>query len=980
MFVNLFTKSYYSISNSAISIDEIIDFAIKNKQQYVSLVDRNVMYGAIEFYIKAKKNNLKPIIGLNLTLNGNEIYLIALNNTGYLKLCKISSTINCFPSQDWIQHISDDLIVISNQEGLKKINTKNKYLFCDLALHEALFVDKQDYEKYKAIIAIKNNQFYFDVNDDNDLMNKYLWTEQQAQQIFTKSQLDNLTNLLQKINLMIPLNQNNYFIKFDPIRDSHELLKARCKQGLIHRIGDMVSQKYIDRIKYELDVIHQLNFDDYFLVVQDYIAYAKQNNIMVGPGRGSVAGSLVSYVLGITNIDPLKYDLIFERFLNKARKSMPDIDVDFMDSRRNEIVDYLQAKYGQQHVAHVITFQKIKLKTGIRDVGRILNIDLKIINLICKKITSDLEKNIDQEKKTNKNLLTLIDKYPQLFKLAFYLVGLPRQIGLHAAGIVLSQQKLIDIAPLCLSNDNIKAIQYSKEFLESIGLIKLDILGLSNLSIISDCSEKIKQHRNVNFDLNKINFNDPKVYETLYRGETVGIFQLESAGMTNIIRKINPKSIMDICDTLALFRPGPRDNVSLYLDNKNKGKNMIFINEKIKDILAPTYGIILYQEQVIQIVQKVAKYSLSEADLFRKAISKKEYDVLKQLKQDFITKAVKNNYSLEEANKIFEYILKFGLYGFNKSHSISYAIISYQMAYLKTYYPLEFFVCLLTYNNNATDKIITYLIEAKKNKIAILPPSLNYSQENFAIYQSKILFGFNAIKGIGYETIKKIITIRNNCLEKKFTNLFDALTKLINYDIGLSVLQILINAGCFDEFFNSDIPNRTSLLVNLENIFKSIKLFPTNYNMLVDLKLDKFDHLTKQQINQEVITQTNLLGIDFSVNPITIIKKNNSFSNLYSLNEVQTFAPSQTANYLVIVKVIKIKRMKTKKNVNIAWVTLEDETSIVNNVIVFNNILANNEENALLEANNFLLVELTNRSTSQRKMLSIKHIKKKFTI
>ncbi len=980
MFVNLITKSYYSISNSAISIDEIINFAIKNKQQYVSLIDKNVMYGAIEFYTKAKKNNLKPIIGLNLTLNGNEIYLVALNNNGYLKLCKISSIINCFPSQDWTQHINDDLIVISNQEGLEKINAKNKYLFCDLALHEALFVEENDYEKYKAIIAIKNNQLYFDVNDNNDLMDKYLWTEQKAQQIFTKTQLDNLTNLLQKINLIIPLNQSNYFIKFDPSRDSHELLKARCKQGLIHRIGDMVSQKYIDRIKYELDVIHQLNFDDYFLVVQDYVAYAKQNNIMVGPGRGSVAGSLVSYVLGITNIDPLKYDLIFERFLNKARRSMPDIDVDFMDSRRNEIVDYLQAKYGQQHIAHVITFQKIKLKTGIRDVGRILNIDLKIINLICKKITSDLEKNINQEIKTNKNLIALIDKYPQLFKLAFYLVGLPRQIGLHAAGIVLAQQNLVDIAPLCLSNDNVKTIQYSKEFLESIGLIKLDILGLSNLSIISDCSEKIRQHHNVNFDLNKINFDDTKVYDTLYRGETVGIFQLESAGMTNIIRKINPKSIMDICDTLALFRPGPRDNVSLYLDNKNKGKNMIFINEKIKDILSPTYGIILYQEQVIQIVQKVAKYSLSEADLFRKAISKKEYEVLKQLKYDFITKAVKNNYSQEEANKIFEYILKFGLYGFNKSHSISYAIISYQMAYLKTYYPLEFFVCLLTYNNNATDKIITYLIEAKKNKIAILPPSLNYSQENFTIHQGKILFGFNAIKGIGYETIKKIITIRYSCLEKKFTNLFDALTKLINYDIGLSVLQILINAGCFDEFFNNDIPNRTSLLVNLENIFKSIKLFPTNYNMLADLKLDKFDHLTKQQINQEVIAQTNLLGIDFSINPITIIKKNNSFPQIYSLSEIQSFSPSRITNYLAIVKVIKIKRMKTKKNVNIAWVALEDETTIVNNIIVFNNILANNEENALLEANNFLLVELANISTPQRKMLSIKHIKKKFII
>ena len=980
MFVNLITKSYYSISISAISIDEIIDFAIKNKQQYVSLIDRNVMYGAIEFYTKAKKNNLKPIIGLNLTLNNNEIYLIALNDNGYLKLCKISSIINCFPSQDWMQYVTDDLIIISNQEGLKKFDVKNKYLDCDLALHEALFVDKNDYEKYKAIIAIKNNQLYFDVNDSNDLMNKYLWTQQQAQQIFTKLQLDNLANLLQKINLTIPLNQNNYFIKFDPKKDSHELLKARCKQGLIYRIGEKVPQKYIDRIKYELDVIHQLNFDDYFLVVQDYVVYAKQNNIMVGPGRGSVAGSLVSYVLGITNIDPLKYDLIFERFLNKARKSMPDIDVDFMDSRRNEIIDYLQAKYGQQHVAHVITFQKIKLKTGIRDVGRILNIDLKIINLICKKITFDLEKNIDYEIKSNKNLMASINEYPQLFKLAFYLVGLPRQIGLHPAGVVLAQQSLTDLVPLCLSNDNIKIVQYSKEYLEGIGLIKLDILGLSNLSIISDCSEKIRQNGNPNFNLSKINFNDQKVYAMLHRGETVGIFQLEGVGMTNIIRKINPKSITDICDTLALFRPGPRNNISLYLENKNKKENMTFINGKLKDILLPTYGIILYQEQVIQIVQKVANYSLSEADLFRQAISKKKYDDLKQLKSDFIVRAVKNNYQQDEANKIFEYVLKFGLYGFNKSHSISYAIISYQMAYLKTYYPLEFFVCLLTYNNNATDKIITYLVEAKKNKILILPPSLNYSQNDFTIYQNKILFGFNAIKGIGYETIKKIITIRNSCFEKKFTNLFDALTKLVNHEIGLSILQILINGGCFDEFFNNDVPNRTSLLMNLENIFKAIKLSSPNYNMLLDLKLDKFDHLTKQQITQETITQTNLLGIDFSINPIAIIKKNNSFYHLHSLSEIQSFPSDRKANYLAIVKIIKIKRMKTKKNVNIAWLTLEDETTVTTNVIVFNNILANNDENTLLEVNNFLLVELANISTPQRKMLSVKHIKKKFTI
>lgn len=754
---------------------------------------------------------------------------------------------------------------------------------------------------------------FHEVDDNKEIMTKYLLSEEEANQLFTKQQLSNLEKLIKLINLEIPLNNKNNFVKFDSKQDSFKLLKEKCKQGLINKVGEKVQKQYLERLEYELKVIHQMNFDDYFLVVQDYVAFAKQNKIMVGPGRGSAAGSLISYVLDITNIDPIKNNLVFERFLNSARTTMPDIDVDFMDNRRNEVVDYLFKKYGNDHVAHIITFQKIKIKTAIRDVARILDIDLKVVNLICKTLTVEAEIDLDAEIKKNKKIKAMVDSYKQLFTLAKYLLGLPRQIGVHAAGVVISNKPLCEIIPTTLSADQTLTTQYSMEYLEMNGLIKMDILGLVNLSIISDCINLIDKQQNKKINIDKIPLNEPNVFKMLQKGETLGIFQLEGYGMTKVVVKIKPKTIEDISIASALFRPGPQENIPLYIENKQHPQSINYINPKIKPILESTFGIIIYQEQVIQIVQEVAKYSLSQADLFRRAISKKNVDKLVDLQKQFIQAAIKNNYLKEDAEKIFDYIFKFAFYGFNHSHSYAYATISYQMAYLKYFYPLEFFTCLLTYNNGSFSKINQYILEAKKYGIIVAQPSIVSSSFDFSICNNKIVFGFLAIKGIGYETIKKIITARQQH-QDSFNNIINIITILAQNGIGISTLEILIKAGCFDQLFTKEIPNRTTLLKNLESIYVSLKTYTKKYGQLKQIKIETYP-TSPQTINQDNLDQLSLLGISFSQHPIINIKQKHPELNLNNLAKIIN-EPTNNKTYQVLVRILKVKKVKTKNNVN----------------------------------------------------------------
>jgi DNA polymerase-3 subunit alpha len=420
-----------------------------------------------------------------------------------------------------------------------------------------------------------------------------------------------------------------------------------------------------------------MKFNDYFLVVQDYVNFAKRNSILVGPGRGSAAGSLVAYVLGITDIDPIEHDLIFERFLNPFRQTLPDIDIDFMDNRRNEIVEYIYNRYGAQHVAHIITFQRMKSKMAIRDAGRILGIELPIINNISKLISMQYDLDLKGAVQSNKSLSSFASKYEELFDIAQKILNFPRQVGLHAAGIVIAGTEIDNIIPIQSSPDGMSATQYSMEYLEPLGLIKMDILGLVNLTTINETIKLIKKEQSQNVDLTEIDLHDSKVFEQLTNGNTIGIFQLESPGMRNLIMKIKPTSIEDISITSALFRPGPQKNIPTYLKNKADPMNIKYLNDDFKEMLSSTYNIIIYQEQVIEIVQRVAGFSLAEADLFRRAISKKNADKLSQLREQFINGGKKNKYSEEELVQIFNFVYEFANYGFNHSHSLAYSYVSY---------------------------------------------------------------------------------------------------------------------------------------------------------------------------------------------------------------------------------------------------------------------------------------------------------------
>ena len=969
MYINLLTRSHYSMSKSSISIDDIIKHACDNKLPYACLIDIDVMYGALEFYSKCLENNLKPVIGLSIKIDEQDVILVAKNYDGYIKLCSISSIINHNQKVDLQQFAGDDLIVISD---FKAPGFANYYNPKDLAIHEALFANKSDFSKYKALIAINQGCLYDDVKIDNNYECKYIYTQEKAQEEFSKQQLDNLDALLKQVDLKIELNKANHFVQFDKKHNSWNLLQERCRQGLIKRFGEKISKKYMDRIKYELGIIHKMGFDDYFLVVQDYVAYAKQNNIMVGPGRGSAAGSLVSYVLEITNIDPIKYGLIFERFLNSHRKTKPDIDIDFMDNRRQEIFDYLFSKYGNDHVAHIITFQKIKIKTAIRDIARILDIDLRIVNKICQTVSDWFDEDIDETAKKNKTLADYMDKYPLLFELAKFIMGMPRQIGTHAAGVVICNQPLSNVVPTTLSAEGINTTQYSMEWIEPVGLIKMDILGLVNLSIINDCVDEINKSATKKFDINQIPLDDQKVFKQLCDGKTIGVFQLESPGMTRVVQRIHPQSIEDISIASALFRPGPQANIPLYVDNKKHPDQIKYIDNRLIPVVEPTYGIIVYQEQVIQTLCLVANWSLAEADIVRRAISKKKIDKLYEIKNNFIEAAIKNDYSKEKAQEIFEYLMKFASYGFNHSHSIAYALISYQLAYLKQYYPLEFYACLLTYNNNSTAKITSYLKEAWKNGITILPPDINHSKFGFSLYQKKIIFGFSALKGLGAETISKILLAKQKA--GQWSDLKTCFKDLAQAGVGSAALTILAKAGCFDQLLNDEVPNRSSLIASVGEIHSAVKSYSDKYGFLKNINYIVVQD-NKETSKKENEDQYDILGVSFSAHPIAEIKAchpelEKEVFSLKTITEGET-----NARYKTLVYINSVRRLKTKTGIDMAFISLEDETMEVSDATAFGSVLTDPESGPLLAKENYLVVEVTKTSRSIKLNKIIKEIK-----
>ena len=586
---------------------------------------------------------------------------------------------------------------------------------------------------------------------------------------------------------------------------AEEYLTKLCEEGLRRRYENY--QDYEDRLHFELETIKQMGYVDYFLIVWDFINYAKQNHIMVGPGRGSAAGSLVSYALAITDIDPIRYNLLFERFLNPERVSMPDIDVDFCYERRGEVIDYVTQKYGKDKVVQIITFGTMAARNVIRDVGRVLDMPYGAVDQIAKMIPAELNITIDKALQENSEFKRAYETDTQirnLIDMAKRLEGLPRHSSMHAAGVVISKEPIMEYVPLSRGSDGSIVTQYVMTTLEELGLLKMDFLGLRTLTVIQDALEMIKNNIGLSIDLNEIDYNDINVLEMIGAGKTEGVFQLESAGMKSFMRELRPQTLEDIIAGIALYRPGPMDFIPKYIAGKNSGKEIVYDCPQLKPILEPTYGCIVYQEQVMQIVRDLAGYSLGGADILRRAMSKKKDSVMQAERKRFVygdektgvAGCIKNGISEQVANKIYDDMVDFAKYAFNKSHAAAYAIVCYQTAYLKFYFPVEFMAALMTSVMDRLTKLGEYIQECKGLSIDILPPDINEAESTFAARGKNIRYGLSAIKGVGRNVIDAIVEERKK--NGPYQDIYDFCQRLALKDINKRTVENLIKAGAFD--------------------------------------------------------------------------------------------------------------------------------------------------------------------------------------
>ena len=899
----LYIKTDNSLLSSLIKIDDLINFAIKNNIKSLAITDDS-MYGVLEFYLKCKKNNIKPIIGLEIA----DIVLYAINYQGYQNLIKLS-TINSKEKVDLstLMKYSDELVCIVPYYNLENYDNYKfyKYLYQGYTnldekksltgkavyLNEVLYLEESDRSYLKYLYAINKGVSVKEINlnkHDNHLLNYQLYNNDCNEEI------------IDLCNVTLPLKQDLLPIYSCPDNlDSYTYLKQLVIKGLKEIFGEKVNKIYLDRLKYELDIINKMGFCNYFLVVWDYVRYAKENGILVGPGRGSAAGSLVSYCLNITTIDPIKYDLLFERFLNPERISMPDIDIDFEYTRREEVLNFCIDKYGIKKVAPIITFGTLGSKQVIRDVGKALNIDSKEIDNFAKALDSRLSlyENYPRIKNSIKDNIEL----KKLYKIALKLEGLKRHTSIHAAGVVMSKENLDEIIPL-VYHDNLYITGYSMEYLEDLGLLKMDFLALKNLTLINNILKEI----NIKFE--DIPLNDEKAIKIFNDVDTIGIFQFESGGMINFLKKFKISNFDDIVAAIALFRPGPMQNIDTYIKRKN-GLEKYEIIKPLEPILKSTYGIIIYQEQIMQIAHILANYSLAEADLLRKAMSKKKEDILLKEKDKFINQTIQNGYTKEVATDIYNLILKFASYGFNKAHSVSYALISYKMAYLKSHYYPVFMKHLLSMVIGSEIKTREY-INMCKDKIEVLKPDINISDIDYIIKDNKLIYPLTNIKNVGLIAAKAIVEERK---KGKFKDVFDFFARCYGKSINNKIIESLNKACCFLEFCNQKtIDNNIDILINYSELGGLLEdaLKP---------ELINYQEYSKQELLSREI---EVFGTYLSSHPVTNLKHKIKAINLKDIVNYYD------KNIIALIYIERIKKVKTKSNKEMIFITGSDETNI----------------------------------------------------
>lgn len=638
----------------------------------------------------------------------------------------------------------------------------------------------------------------------------YLKSEEEMQKVFpyAREAMDNTHKIAERCNVEIVFGEQKV-PKFDVPEgyDAFSYLKELCETGLVKRYGDSPPQELQERLSYELSTIKNMGYVDYFLIVWDFIRFAKSQGIAVGPGRGSAAGSIVSYCLEITNIDPIRYQLIFERFLNPERVSMPDIDIDFCYERRQEVIDYVYEKYGKDKVVQIVTFGTMAARMAVRDVGRVLDIPYVQVDNVAKMIPMELGITIEKALKSNPELKQAYesdDVVKNLIDMSMRLEGLPRHTSIHAAGVVIGSKPLDEFVPLSRGADNVITTQFTMTTIEELGLLKMDFLGLRTLTVIQDAARMIGKKLGHDFSIDTIDYDDAKVYEMIGQGKTEGVFQLESAGMKSFMKELKPTNLEDVIAGISLYRPGPMDFIPKYLEGKNNRDSVTYDCPQLIPILEPTYGCIVYQEQVMQIVRDLAGYSLGRSDLLRRAMSKKKQAVMEKERQSFVygnreegvKGCIKNGISEEIANKIYDEMIDFAKYAFNKSHAAAYGVVAYQTAYLKYYYAAEFMAAMLTSVMDISTKVAEYVYSCRSMGIEILPPDINEGESGFSAKGNSIRYGLTAIKNVGKNIIDGIVEEREK--HGKYTDLEDFITRTANLGVNKRAIENFIKAGAFD--------------------------------------------------------------------------------------------------------------------------------------------------------------------------------------
>ncbi|KIL46313.1 DNA polymerase III subunit alpha [Jeotgalibacillus campisalis] len=982
-FVHLQVTSSFDLLSSPITLSALIKKAKSDNASAIALTDRNVLYGAVPFYRECLKEKIKPIIGLTADVWVEEderaypLVLLAENQNGYQHLIKISSVLQTGHERGiplkWLSSYSEGLIALTpgaegeietllmEQENEKAAQRAERYRgmfgadsfffsvqdhgrsqdrqlaekLADLsktleiplvAAADVRYLEKEDAFSFEVITSIRDGVKI----EEASLAGTFAFTHKdQMKELFSAmpEALEHTLEIAERCNIKIDFSQS-YLPRYPVPNDvtAKEVLLHLCSEGLKKR-QQSISSIYKERLEYELSVIDRMSFNDYFLIVWDFMKFAREKKILTGPGRGSAAGSLVAYALFITHVDPIEHDLLFERFLNPERISMPDIDIDFPDHRRDEVIQYVAEKYGSKHVAQIVTFGTLSAKAIARDTARVFGFTSGEMEVISKAIPSRLGIVLREAYEESAPLRQFADqskRHQQWFEVAKKLEGLPRHTSTHAAGVVISDRPLVDIVPLQKGQEYVHLTQWPMDLLEDIGLLKMDFLGLRNLTLLEKITQSIVQKENRQFRLEEIPTKDQATFELLSKGWTVGIFQLESDGMKNVLRSLKPTAFDDIVAVNALYRPGPMDHIPSFIKRKHNQEPVRYAHPDLTKILAPTYGIIVYQEQIMQIASQMAGFTLGQADMLRRAVSKKKKEDLDRERERFVKGSINRGYEEKTAQEIYDLIVQFANYGFNKSHAVAYSLIGYQLAYLKTHYPTHFMASLMTSVTGNEDKLRLYIRECERLRIPVLPPSVQKSDRYFAVEKDGIRFSISAIKGIGKGVAVDLIQTRQ---QKAYKDLFDFCVRVPSKSVSRKILEALVFSGAFDEFEK----DRSTLLASIDVAIEHASLMKSEDGGLFedDFSISpKYIEKSPMPAEEKLSFEKEVLGLYLSAHPVSSIQSKLDQLQAQSIDEIKSNQPS----FLVGALITDIRMIRTKKGDAMAFLVLSDASGDIDAV------------------------------------------------